>query len=232
MSGCLPLLTLYEKFMKYISKDVLIMVGMWGDNYHSASRKAFFLVKVRYANEGQSIFSWISFIMFSIKFSVSLIISCGVYCYCYFLDFSPFMYDISQMDTPIVPFLFMLVTSMFITSVWIGPFDVLLRGVFMCYGMDSEMFTGINRYTEDFIQEFVDKLKLMSIEIKKDRSAFGVPFCCKKRRNKVSGNREDNGVYEDMGDDDENYLTNEAEEDLFGEDEYIDSDVDSQELAE
>ena len=35
-----------------------------------------------------------------------------------------------------------------------------------------------------------------------------------------------------MGDDDEGYLDNEAEEDLFGEDEYIDSDVDSQELAE
>jgi hypothetical protein len=151
MALCLPYLTLYESFMKYISKDSLIMITLWGDDYYTGSRKAFFLNSVRHANNGQSIFSWISFIMFSLKFSVSLLNAIGVYLYLYFLNVSPLQYDITALDTPIVPFLFCLITNMFICSIWIAPFDVMLNACFSCYAMDSEMFTGINRYTEDFI---------------------------------------------------------------------------------
>ena len=47
------------------------------------------------------------------------------------------------------------------------------RAVLQCYAIDSEMFVGDQRFTEPFLQEYLDDLKKMTSDIEKDFS-----FCC------------------------------------------------------
>lgn len=117
MAACLPTLTWYEKVLKFISKDMLVMTCLWNDPYYEATRKSHFLVKVRHADKGFYIFPYINFIMFCLKNSLSLLVACLVYIYCISFDVSPFLYDISNIDTPMIPFFYTYLTSLFFVSV-------------------------------------------------------------------------------------------------------------------
>ncbi len=179
MATFLPLLSLYERFLKFISKDALVLTAMWGDDYGVASRKDYFMTKFRHPGDGYAIIGWSGFVMLSLKMSVSLFMGALTYLYCFFLEVSPLMYDITAIDTPIVPFLLVFITSMFLTSVWIAPFDMMLRTNIQCYSMDGEMFIGDQRFTEEFIQKFIDSTIEICAHLKNDRTFFC--FACKKK---------------------------------------------------
>lgn len=63
-----------------------------------------------------------------------------------------------------------------------NPFDIVIRTIFMCYTIDSEMFTGDQRFTEDFIQKYIDEVMKIAVQVKNDKSAFCFTACGKKRR--------------------------------------------------
>jgi hypothetical protein len=78
----LPLLTWYEKKLKFISKDSLFNTCMWGDDYNMASKKGFFLAKLRHKEEGYSIINYIKFVLFSSKCAISILSGIFVYVFC------------------------------------------------------------------------------------------------------------------------------------------------------
>ena len=43
MACCGVLLHMYERFVRYISKNAIVQMGIWGDDYMTAAKKAFFL---------------------------------------------------------------------------------------------------------------------------------------------------------------------------------------------
>jgi Plasma-membrane choline transporter len=144
----LPLLTWYEKKLKFISKDSLINTVIWGDDYDTASQKGYYLAKIRHKEEGYSIMNFVKFILFSSKSSISILAGIFVYAFCITQDNSPTTFDITIMDSPMVPYVFMFVTCLFFTSIFFIPFDMILRGTLQCYAIDSEMFVGDQRFTE------------------------------------------------------------------------------------
>ena len=155
----LPLLTWYEKKLKFISKDSLFNTCIWGDNYFKASQKGFYLCKLRHKEEGYSIMNYMKFIIFSSKCAISILTGIFVYAWCTTQQHSPTTFDITIMDTPMVPYLFTFITSLFYTSIFFIPFDILFRGVLQCYAIDSEMFVGDQRFTEEYLQKYFDDLQ-------------------------------------------------------------------------
>ena len=113
----LPLLTWYEKKLKFISKDCLPHVVLWGDDYAKASKKAWFMTRLRHAEEGYSVLPYMKFLLFSCKCSLAMIAAISVYVYCLIMPSSPRQFDITIMDTPIVPYLFTFFTVIFFSSV-------------------------------------------------------------------------------------------------------------------
>ena len=49
-----------------------------------------------------------------------------------------------------------------------------------CYQMDSEMFTGDQKFTEEFIQVFIDRQVDLIEQLKRDKTFFC--FACKKKK--------------------------------------------------
>jgi hypothetical protein len=199
MATFLPVLTMYERFMKYISKDLFVITAMWGDNYLLASRKDFFMTKFRHPGDGYAIIPWLTYVLFSLKLSLSLIVAACVYFYCWWFSKSPLQNDLNPVDTPMVPFMFVFLTGLFFISVWIAPYDMMYRSILQCYSMDGEMFIGDQRFTEKFIQEFIDQLEETNEKVRLDRTFFC--FECKKKRDKKVQKRDDNAEWtEDIQD--------------------------------
>ena len=113
----LPLIVLYEKNIKYVTKDCLPNVVMWGDNYFEASKKSFFLTRLRHFHEGYNTLPYVKFILFSSKCALSMIISIFVYVYCSLYEKSFAQFDLTIMDTPMVPYLFTFFTGLFFSTV-------------------------------------------------------------------------------------------------------------------
>lgn len=118
----LPLLTWYEKTLKFVSKDAFINTVMWGDEYKNSAKKGFYLTRLRHADEGYAILPYMKFLLFSSKCALSMLAAIFVYVYCDMFEKSPRQYDLTIMDTPIVPYLFTFVTCLFFTSVNIPEF--------------------------------------------------------------------------------------------------------------
>jgi hypothetical protein len=169
----LPLLNWYESTLKFISKDSLINICLWGDDYNLGSKKGYFLSKIRHKEEGYGVMSFVKFILFSSKCAISILAAIFVYAWCVTQTYSPSIFDITIMDTPIVPYLFTFITCLFFTSVFFLPFDMIYRGTLQCYAIDSEMFVGDQRFTERDLQTYFDDIKRVNFEIEKD-----VSFCC------------------------------------------------------
>lgn len=222
MAAFLPCMAAYERYLKYITKDSFVITSMYGEEYFRASRMSFFLVKFRHPNHGYAVLSWTNYILFSVKMSISLLIATCVYVYCYFLTVSPFQNDISTVDTPIMPFLFIFITSLFLTSIWTAPYDMMLRTILACYSMDGEMFIGDQRFTEEFIQNMVDELVDVSERLKNDRTFFC--FACKKKKNdKAGGSGGEAEWTEDMDDLQEAEMFAEEDDDKFSDEELQDN---------
>ena len=113
----LPLLTWYNDKLKFMTKDCLPNVVLWGEGYALASKKAWFLTRMRHAEEGYSVLPYMKFLLFSCKCSLAMLAAMAVYGYCLVMDVSPSQFDITIMDTPIVPYLFTFVTMLFFSSV-------------------------------------------------------------------------------------------------------------------
>lgn len=189
MATFLPAITMYDKYLKFISKDLNALTAMWGEDYYNASRKSYFMTKFRHPKDGYQILGWISFILFSLKLSVSIVVGLLVYFYIYFFDQSPIGRDLTTVDTPIVPFVFTVLISLFLSSIWIAPYDMMIRTTLQCYSMDGEMFIGDQRFTEEFLFKMVDSLGELSWQIMQDRTFFC--FACKRKRDEAASNRAD-----------------------------------------
>lgn len=113
----LPLLTWYEKKLKFVSKDAFINTCIWGDDYKTSAKKGFYLTRLRHKDEGYGILPYVKFLLFSSKCALSMLGALGVYVYCTVSEKSPKQFDITIMDTPIIPYLFTFITSLFFTSV-------------------------------------------------------------------------------------------------------------------
>ena len=72
--------------------------------------------------------SFVKFILFSSKCSISILSGIFVYAWCITQKYSPTTFDITIMDTAIVPYLFTFIACLFYTSVFFLPFDMIFRG--------------------------------------------------------------------------------------------------------
>ena len=61
---------------------------------------------------------------------------------------------------------------------------MILRTVLQCYGIDCEMFVGDQRYTEKFIEKFIQDFTDLTFKINADRSAFCFGCICRKKNNR------------------------------------------------
>ena len=181
ISITLPFLRWHNKVLKYISKDAFVMVTMWSEPYSKSSQRAFFVSHYRHRHIGYACYSYITFLQNCSKFAISYLIGILVYISCIYFDQSPTLNDLSLLDTPLVPMLYTIVTCYMISTVLMAPLDIILRSIIQSYAIDSEMFAGDQRYTEKFIQDFIDQFVQKTVELKKDFSAFGMPLCCKRK---------------------------------------------------
>lgn len=133
MSTLMPLLQWHNKLLRFLSKDLFVMTSMWGDKYKTASEKAFFLSYNRNGCRGYEIMNYVTFILFCTKFCASFLASIGVYYYISTEEKSFVRNDLSLIESPLIPFLVTFGTSMFIVSIFVLPFDMILRTIIQCY---------------------------------------------------------------------------------------------------
>jgi hypothetical protein len=70
------------------------------------------------------------------------------------------------------------VIGSFFTSVYFAGFEQIHKTILHCYYIDNEMYTGNQRYTEDFLQDYMDDLYDLCGKIITDKTWFGIT--CKK----------------------------------------------------
>ena len=58
---------------------------------------------------------------------------------------------------------------------------MILRTVFQCYAIDSEMFVGDQRFTEPYIEKYFEEIRELSKKIKNDTSFFCIGFVVRKK---------------------------------------------------
>jgi solute carrier family 44 protein 1 (choline transporter-like protein)/choline transporter-like protein 2/4/5 len=61
-----------------------------------------------------------------------------------------------DIETPIIPTVFVFICGLFLTNVFQGSYDITCKTVIQLYLMDCEMFKGDNRFSEKFIQNFME----------------------------------------------------------------------------
>ena len=66
----------------------------------------------------------------------------------------------------------------FFVSIYFGPFEQIYQTILHCYYIDNEMYTGNQRYTENFLQDYMDDLYDLCGKIVTDKTWFGIT--CKK----------------------------------------------------
>ena len=107
---CFPFLYLHYKFLRYISNDSFISLSMWSYSFLKASKKSYFLMKVRNFDRGVGNDKLISFILFQVKMSVALIGSMFVCLYQKYVPRTPTFKQFTQLEcfltAPLITFFF------------------------------------------------------------------------------------------------------------------------------
>ena len=78
---------------------------LWGQDYAEASKRGFFLAKIRHKDEGYDILIYVKFVLFASKCSIAILAGIFVYVFCAKSDKSLTTFDITIMDSPMVPYL-------------------------------------------------------------------------------------------------------------------------------
>jgi len=209
ISTVMPLLLWHQKSLRFISKDFFVMTTMWGDSYHKGSQKSFFLVRDRASSLGYGALTYVDYILFCVKYTASCGSAFGVYYYATTNKLSPSQKDLSLLDTALVPALFTFITSIYFVGIVLAPFEMMLRGILQCYTIDCEMFVGEQRFTEDFLDEFVKSYKEVALKLVNEKTFFCFGYCCQKkaRSNANHLNHGDAAADYDADDDSNKLLT-------------------------
>lgn len=115
----------HHNVLRYISKDAFVMTAMWGDAYADGSQKAYFLTFKRNRELGHNVVNYTWSLLFCSKFVVSFLSGLGVFFCCIYFDKSPTLKDLTLMDSPMVPFLYTWFTTLFLSTVFFSPFEMI-----------------------------------------------------------------------------------------------------------
>lgn len=59
---------------------------------------------------------------------------------------------------------------------------MIIRTVSQCYGIDSEMFVGDQRFTEPYLEKYFEEIRKLSQRINNDTSFFCIGFIVRKKK--------------------------------------------------
>ena len=59
-------------------------------------------------------------------------------------------------------------------NVFVNTFLQIYTSIILCYYIDNEMYTGNQRYTEQFLQDYMDDIYDLTGRIETDQTYFGI----------------------------------------------------------
>ena len=79
-----------------------------------------------------------------------------MYVYLNTAEYTLYGWKIADIESPIIPTLFVFLIGFFYTSVFQVSYDMTTKSVIQLYLVDREMFYGEQRFVESFIQDFME----------------------------------------------------------------------------
>lgn len=116
-------------------------MAIWSEGYWSSAKKSYFLLHRNEDKVGDLDFL-IEFILFQLKLSNSLLMSLPIYFYLSLAETTPYGNKIADIESPLIPTLFVFVIGFFYTSVFQVSYDITTKSIIQLYLVDREMFYG------------------------------------------------------------------------------------------
>ena len=98
-----------------------------------------------------------SFIISLTKITVGLVGLLVVYGLIKLFDVNLLGIAMSDVETPFYPALILIYFGIIVGTTFQGTQDITTKTIIQCYLMDSEMFTGDQRYCDERIKNFMDR---------------------------------------------------------------------------
>ena len=137
-----------EKCMKFLNKNAYIQTAIFGTNFCSSAKNAFFLILRNVARIGAC--SLVSEFVMIIGKAFICAVTAGI---AYFaLD--KMIGD--ELNSPIGPVLFIVLLSWCTASMFMNIFAMAISTVLQCFVADEEMFSAKERYAEGHLVDFVN----------------------------------------------------------------------------
>ena len=137
-----------EKCMKFLNKNAYIQTAIFGKNFCSAAKAAFFLILRNIARIGAC--TMVSEFVIIIGKAFICVLTGGI---SYFAMSSSEDLDITS---PIGPVCMIMILSWFTGSMFMNIFGMAISTILQCFIADEEMFDASTRFAEDALASFID----------------------------------------------------------------------------
>jgi Plasma-membrane choline transporter len=112
-----PITFPYDRFFRYVSKNVYIQVAIWSEGYYISAKKAYFLMHGRHKAMGVSMDNLQQLCVLQTKLCGALFSGVFVYAYVSLSPYSPLATNIEDLETPIAPAFYAVFLTYFFSSV-------------------------------------------------------------------------------------------------------------------
>ena len=106
----------------------MVQVAVWSDPYSLASVKSFFVLQ-RNHSKVKDLDFLVEFILFQLKLCNSLFMSVPIYLYLSIAKVTPSGNSVQDIESPLIPTLFVFICGFFFTSVFQGTYDICAKSI-------------------------------------------------------------------------------------------------------
>ena len=138
-----------EKCMKFLNKNAYIQTAIFGTNFCTSAKNAFFLILRNIARI--SACSMVADFVVIIGKIFIAVMTAGA---SYFLMDQAEDLDLNNIHTPVV---MVLILSYFTASMFMNVFGMAISTILQCFVADEEMFDASTRYADSELASFIDK---------------------------------------------------------------------------
>lgn len=137
-----------EKCMKFLNKNAYIQTAIFGTNFCSSAKAAFFLILRNVARIGAC--TMVSEFVIIIGKIFIMVITGG-------LSYMAMDQSIGEeLNSPLGPVFFIMILSYFTASMFMNVFGMAIATILQCFVADEEMYSGAERFAEASLAKFID----------------------------------------------------------------------------
>jgi choline transporter-like protein 2/4/5 len=137
-----------EKCMKFLNKNAYIQTAIFGTNFCSSAKAAFFLILRNVARIGAC--TVVSEFVIIIGKMFIMVITGG----CSYMAMDQNMGE--ELYSPLGPVFFIMILSYFTASMFMNIFGMAIATILQCFVADEEMYSGSDRFAEASLAKFID----------------------------------------------------------------------------